>query len=91
MAAPAPPEGAEVNPRTDTVVEHRGCRLHSTQSGRGPKVLFVQGVGRALHAGIPGSRDVEIADASHGWPITHAEQANTLLHEHLSAAEVRKG
>lgn len=43
--------------------------------------------GRALHAGIPGSRYVEIADASHGWPITHTEQANALLHEHLSAAD----
>lgn len=87
MAPPAAPEGAEVTPRTDTVVEHRGCRLHSTQSSRGPKVLFVQCAGRALHAGIPGSRYVEIADASHGWPITHAEQANALLHEHLSAVD----
>lgn len=39
--------------------------------------------GRALHAGIPGSRYVEIADASHGWPITHAEQANAMLAEHF--------
>lgn len=40
--------------------------------------------GRALHAGIPGSRYVEIADASHGWPITQAEQANTMLTEHFA-------
>lgn len=42
--------------------------------------------GRALHAGIPGSRYVEIADASHGWPITHSEQANAMLAEHFATA-----
>lgn len=47
--------------------------------------------GRALHAGIPGSRYVEVADASHGWPITHAGQADALLHDHLSAVEEQRG
>jgi pimeloyl-ACP methyl ester carboxylesterase len=42
--------------------------------------------GRALNAGIPGSRYVEVADASHGWPVTHAEQANAMLAEHVTAA-----
>ena len=31
--------------RADRVVEHRGCRLHSTLRGNGPRVLFIQGVG----------------------------------------------
>jgi len=42
--------------------------------------------GRALAAAIPGARYVEIADASHGLPITHAEQTNRLLEQHLAAA-----
>ena len=41
--------------------------------------------GRALNTGIPGSRYVEIADASHGWPVTHAAQTNPMLSEHFSA------
>lgn len=40
--------------------------------------------GRALANGIPGSRYVEIADASHGWPITHTEQANAMLAGHFT-------
>ncbi len=35
--------------------------------------------GRAIAEKIPGSRFVEIPDASHGLPITHAEQTNSLL------------
>ncbi|QEL13805.1 alpha/beta fold hydrolase [Limnoglobus roseus] len=42
-------------------------------------------VGRGL-LGIPGSRYVEFPDASHGLPITHAEQVNVLLHEQFAAA-----
>jgi pimeloyl-ACP methyl ester carboxylesterase len=45
------------------------------------------GYGRALAAGIPGARYVEIHDASHGLPIQHAERVNALLEEHLGAAE----
>ena len=41
--------------------------------------------GRILTDGIPGSRYVEISDASHGLPITHADQVNALLHEHLAS------
>jgi pimeloyl-ACP methyl ester carboxylesterase len=43
--------------------------------------------GLALSAGIPGARYVELADASHGVPIHQPERVNTLLLEHLSAAE----
>ena len=43
--------------------------------------------GRALRDGLPNGRYVEVADASHGLPITHAFHVNGLLREHLSAAE----
>ena len=39
--------------------------------------------GAALAAGIPGARYVEVADASHTLPITHADLTNRLLREHL--------
>jgi pimeloyl-ACP methyl ester carboxylesterase len=42
--------------------------------------------GRALHKGIPGSRYLEVRDASHGLPITHANLVNSLLVEHLVGA-----
>src|SRR5262249_42946627 len=40
-------------------------------------------VGRALAAGIPGARYVEIADASHGVPIQQPDHINALLREHF--------
>lgn len=43
--------------------------------------------GEALRDGLAGARYVEVADASHGLPITHAAQVNRLLREHLSAVE----
>lgn len=43
--------------------------------------------GRALAAGIPGARYVEIADAGHGVPIQCADRINALLLEHFAAAE----
>jgi pimeloyl-ACP methyl ester carboxylesterase len=43
--------------------------------------------GRALAAAIPGARFVEHAGASHGVPIHGAEEVNTLLAEHLAAAD----
>ncbi len=43
--------------------------------------------GRALHAGIVGSRYVEAPDASHGLPITHATWVNQMLLEHFHAIE----
>jgi pimeloyl-ACP methyl ester carboxylesterase len=51
--------------------------------------------GRVL-AGIPGSRYVELPDASHGVPIQYPDRINTLLIDHLAAVEagaesVRKG
>jgi len=44
--------------------------------------------GRALSRAIPGARYVEIAEASHGLPITHAGQTNRLLEEHLGIASL---
>jgi pimeloyl-ACP methyl ester carboxylesterase len=46
--------------------------------------------GRALAAGIPGARYVEMPDASHGAPIHQAGQVNALLLDHLTAAEARE-
>jgi pimeloyl-ACP methyl ester carboxylesterase len=43
--------------------------------------------GRALRDGIPGSRYVEWADASHGAPIQHAARTNALLAEHFAQAD----
>ena len=43
--------------------------------------------GLALRNGLTGSRYVEVADASHGLPITHAAQVNAMLVEHFAAAE----
>ena len=40
--------------------------------------------GRALAAGIPGARYVELAEASHGVPIQYPEKVNALLLEHLA-------
>ncbi len=42
--------------------------------------------GRALRDGIPGSRYVEVADASHGLPITHHALVSGLLRRHLEAS-----
>lgn len=41
-------------------------------------------LGRALCAGIPGARYVEIPGASHGVVLQRPEAINTLLHEHFS-------
>lgn len=43
--------------------------------------------GRAIAAGIPGARYVEIAGAAHGVPITDAPQINALLSSHFEAAD----
>jgi pimeloyl-ACP methyl ester carboxylesterase len=43
-------------------------------------------VSRAIADGIPGSRYVEFADASHGLPISHAAAVNAHLREHFAAA-----
>jgi pimeloyl-ACP methyl ester carboxylesterase len=42
--------------------------------------------GRALAAAIPGARYVEVPDASHGLPISHAALTNATLREHLGNA-----
>jgi pimeloyl-ACP methyl ester carboxylesterase len=44
-------------------------------------------LGRALAAGIPGARFVELPDASHGVTISDPGRVNALLVEHLSAAD----
>ncbi len=43
-------------------------------------------LGRALAAGIPGARYVEVAEASHGLPLQLPERVNALLHEHFLRA-----
>jgi pimeloyl-ACP methyl ester carboxylesterase len=42
-------------------------------------------VSEALANGIPGSRHVAFADASHGLPIQHADRVNALLLEHFAS------
>jgi pimeloyl-ACP methyl ester carboxylesterase len=42
--------------------------------------------GRKLAEGIPSAKYVEVADASHGLPITHAELINRSLCDHFHAA-----
>lgn len=46
--------------------------------------------GRALAAGIPGARYVEIPDGSHGVTLQLPERINALLLEHLNAAEASR-
>jgi pimeloyl-ACP methyl ester carboxylesterase len=43
-------------------------------------IIFPPACGRALAAGIPGSRYVEIADAGHGVPIQKADVVNEALY-----------
>ena len=43
-------------------------------------------LGRVLAAAIPRARFVEVPDAAHGLPMTHADQVNALLLEHLGDA-----
>src|SRR5205823_11932474 len=43
--------------------------------------------GRAIAAGIPGARYVEVPDAAHGLPLRQPERVNALLGEHLSNDE----
>ncbi|MBA4191872.1 MAG: alpha/beta hydrolase [Planctomycetaceae bacterium] len=47
--------------------------------------------GRALRDGLKGARYVEIPDASHGLPITHAARVNGLLREHFTAVDAASG
>jgi pimeloyl-ACP methyl ester carboxylesterase len=46
--------------------------------------------GRAIASGIPGARYLEIAGASHAFPILDAERCAALIMEHLAAAETRR-
>ncbi len=41
--------------------------------------------GRIICNAMPHARYVEVADASHALPITHADQTNRLLEQHLAA------
>lgn len=43
--------------------------------------------GRALARALPGARYVEVPDASHGLPITHAALTSRLLIDHLDTVE----
>jgi len=45
--------------------------------------------GRALARGIPDARYIEVADASHAYPVLQAQECAELLLEHLAAAEER--
>jgi pimeloyl-ACP methyl ester carboxylesterase len=47
-------------------------------------------LGRALAAGIPGSRYVEIPEAAHGVPIADPARVNALLRAHLAAVDTRR-
>jgi pimeloyl-ACP methyl ester carboxylesterase len=43
--------------------------------------------GAALTSGLTAARYVEVADASHGLPITHAGFVNSVLRKHVAAVE----
>ena len=43
--------------------------------------------GRAIAAGIPGARYIEIAGASHAFPVVEAERCGAMLLEHLESTE----
>lgn len=45
--------------------------------------------GHVLRDGIPGARYVEVVDASHGLPITHAAFLNGLLRDHLREVDAK--
>jgi pimeloyl-ACP methyl ester carboxylesterase len=45
--------------------------------------------GQALRDGIAGARYIEVADASHGLPITHAARVNGWLREHFADVDSR--
>lgn len=45
--------------------------------------------GRSIAAGIPGARYIEIAGASHSFPILEPERCGALTMEHLAQAEQR--
>ena len=47
--------------------------------------------GRAIAAGIPGARYVEMRDASHGVTLEQPERINALLLEHIAAASAGTG
>jgi len=47
-------------------------------------------LGRALAAGVPGARYVELPNASHGVPIERPEQINNLLLEHFAQTEMHQ-
>ena len=44
--------------------------------------------GKAIRDSIRGSNYIEVADASHGLPITHATRVNRLLNDHFVKAEI---
>lgn len=47
--------------------------------------------GRAIAAGIPGARYIEIPDASHGVTLDQPDRINSLLLEHITAAPTSVG
>ncbi|MGA2212242.1 MAG: alpha/beta fold hydrolase [Bryobacteraceae bacterium] len=47
-------------------------------------------LGRAIASGIPGARYLEIAGASHAFPILEAERCAALTMQHLAGAETRR-
>lgn len=75
----------------------RACDLTAQLSALGNRPVLVASaawdpiappaLGRALAASIPGATFHEIADASHGWPLTHVHDANQLLVSHLGAVQ----
>lgn len=66
-------------PRT---LDHRGSRSAYGVQGQGPPVLLIQGVGVHGEGWRPG--------ASHGVPIQFPDRINSLLLDHLAAAELEQ-
>ncbi len=69
---------ADVSPRLSELAGLPTLVLTGAHDPIGPP-----SAGSALAAAIPGARYVEVADASHTLPITHADLTNRLLRDHL--------
>jgi len=87
----------DVGPVVDAVASWPWRRVRAAAELAGLPTLVVSAehdriappsLGRALAAGIPGARYVEIAGAAHGVTIQDPERINGLLREHLTGARV---
>jgi len=73
---------ADVSPRLGDLANVPTLVISAAHDPIAPPAL-----GRAIADGVPGARYVEVADTSHGMPITHTDRVNSLLGGHLAPRE----